>query len=120
MKSTITKNELWNLYEEVVRLQNSDAAGNGYCEFCGAYENNTHLHIGVYIRKSFPLWFVEENNYICCDECLFQIPEEKIKELKKKYKGVKVDYTPEDLEITYNKLAQIIKNHIGWITKIRV
>lgn len=119
MKS-ITKNDLWNLYEEIVRLRVSDEKGNAHCEFCSAYENNTRLHIGVYVRKSFPLWFVEENNYICCDECLFQIPEEKIKELKKKYKGVKVDYTPEDLEIAYSKLAITLKNHLGWIRKIQV
>jgi hypothetical protein len=117
-----TRVDLWSLYEEIIRLRISDEKGYGHCEFCSAYENSTRLHIGVYVRKNFALWFVDENNYICCDQCLWkdELFEPKIAELKKKYRNVKIKYSSADINDTYWKLMRTVKNHLGWIAKIQV
>jgi MinD superfamily P-loop ATPase len=113
------KANLWHLYQELVRLRASDEKGNGVCEFCGVYINVTRLNVGVYVKKLYPTWFIPENNYICCDECLYNIPEDKINEIRRKYKGLRVSFTQDDIEITYNKLETAIKNHLGWIQTIQ-
>lgn len=115
----ITKNNLWMLYQELVRMRISDNSGNAYCDFCSAYENNTRMHIGVYVKKNFPLWFDGNNNYICCDKCLDNIPKEKINEARKRYKGINLTYTQHDINQAYATIALKIKNHIGWIKKIQ-
>lgn len=99
----------WDLRCEIIRKRaNLDTMGNGICDFCGKQVPVLKMKIGVYYKKSFPLWFSDKNNYICCQNC--NPPMEKKREIKKKYPFY-IDFTNEDIKVLIEKQERILKNH---------
>ncbi len=108
--------ETWDLWSEILKKRaTDDIEGNCTCEFCRSQINILSAEVGVYYKKSFPFWFHEKNNYICCSEC--KVPKEKIKEAKEYFGKTLVDYNKEDVLILRNRLRTILKNH-SWKKKM--
>lgn len=99
----------WNLRCEIIMERaKKNTMGYADCDFCGREFNVLTMHVGVYYKKSFPIWFLDENNYICCSSCT---PDKNVrKRIKEKYPYY-ISYKNEDIARLIDKQKTQLKNH---------
>jgi len=114
----VTKKSLWDKWVTLQRIRRSDQKGLIECEICRNKISYLDMDVGVYYKAHFPLWFLEENNYFCCDYC--QPEKEKFLSVRQQLsKYGKISYDQEEMFKAETKLNRILKNHYGWLLKNR-
>lgn len=98
-----------------------DEFGYIKCHVCGDKIRYTYANLMIYHPEvRFPLFFVKENNYFCCPECVYtEQTNPKFKEMMFGLSRVRIAYDDNDMIQAINKIEIKLKNHEGWIENLK-
>lgn len=106
------KTHLNKLFRKLCYLREMDFEGKIRCSVCKQKKPYTHVEMKNYYKASckYPLRFVFENVYFCCETCRFEnIEQTKVYRLFQQYPNM--CYNRENVIEVINLLERKLKNH---------